>query len=284
MSEEIPINHAQFLLAMACFLIKSFDLDYNDGARAADLLGVPTDEGGFSRGDFQQHTPKDRSRRDDDEDEDAEPKHKKPRVVKKKGTKKKAASVALAIPQLPQLPDIKHQLTLATTLGRERRGKVIGTEWYGIPVAVKMVYTDGDDRQYARKVFHSEVEAYRMAGSAGLWGRAVPEPLFLADTDSVCALGIAKGVPMPLDPVEWSREDLEQAKESILLLQQSGITLTDIKPANFVKLTDKGTKGNGEETIERVVAIDLECFWKDADGVELPPWFWKQDTPSLVMA
>jgi hypothetical protein len=88
---------------------------------------------------------------------------------------------------------------------------------------------------------------------------------------------MVKGMPMPLDPTEWTQKDLQQAKESVLLLHhQSCITLTDIKPANFVKLTEKGTNirnGNREEnTIERVVAIDLEGFLMDADGVEIPPW------------
>lgn len=72
---------------------------------------------------------------------------------------------------------------------------------------------------------------------------------------------------MTLDTLEWAEEDLEHAKESVLLLHQSGITLTDIKHANSVKLTDSN-KTNGN--VERVVAIDLEGFSRDDIDVELP--------------
>jgi hypothetical protein len=93
---------------------------------------------------------------------------------------------------------------------------------------------------------------------------------------------MVQGMSMPLDPLEWTVNDLQQAKESVLLLHQSGITLTDIKPANFVKLTGSGTNGNMEETVKRVVAIDLEGFWKDASDVELPGWLLRQETPLPV--
>lgn len=189
----------------------------------------------------------------------------------------------MAIPQMSQLPVLEEESVMAATLGRERRGKVIGTRWHGISAAVKIVYMDGDDRKYAQDLFRMEVEAYKVAGASGLWGKAVPCPLFIVNSDSLCAIGMVAGVSMPLDPVEWTATDLEQAMESVLLLHQAGVTLTDIKPANFVRLLQgcNGSEGNAEEIMmERVVAIDLEGFWGDASEVELQRWL--SGTPPLV--
>jgi hypothetical protein len=79
------------------------------------------------------------------------------------------------------------------------------------------------------------------------------------------------GVSMPLDPLKWTSTDLQEAKESVLLLHQAGVTLTDIKPANFVKLTGCETN-NTEDRVKRVVAIDLEDFCRDDSALELPLW------------
>jgi len=83
---------------------------------------------------------------------------------------------------------------------------------------------------------------------------------------------------MPQDTSEWKAEELEQAKESILLLSEAGVGLRDIKPANFVKLTDQSSAKRG-----RVVAIDLECYFQDTNAVELPLWL-TQGCSSLISA
>ena len=90
---------------------------------------------------------------------------------------------------------------------------------------------------------------------------------------------------MPLDPLECSATDLQQASKSVLLLFQAGITLADIKPANFVQLRqscDDADENKEETMLKRVVAIDLEGFSKDASEVELPLWLLGQGTPSLI--
>jgi hypothetical protein len=51
-------------------------------------------------------------------------------------------------------------------------------------------------------MLRSEVEAYKLAGAAGLWGRAVPQPLFVACDDTVCTLRTTASTPMPLDPLD----------------------------------------------------------------------------------
>mmetsp|Transcript_8479 Transcript_8479/g.15369 ORF Transcript_8479/g.15369 Transcript_8479/m.15369 type:complete len:325 (-) Transcript_8479:123-1097(-) len=274
-TEELEIDHPNYLRVMASFLVKSFAIPDGERRRAASLLGVASSSGGFTRGPTQKHTPKGKYRGD-----------KKPAAnsdnTNTTNVAATALSVAMTLPQLSQVPDFKEGSIIAATLGRERQGRVIGTEWHGISAAVKIVCIDGNDGHYAHEVFRSEVEAYRLAGAAGLWGKAVPGPLFVAETDKVCALGMVAGVPMPLEPQEWTGNDLQQAKESVFLLHQSKITLSDIKPANFVKLSGSGMNGNILETVTRVVAIDLECFLKNASDVELPPWLLREGSPSLI--
>ena len=90
---------------------------------------------------------------------------------------------------------------------------------------------------------------------------------------------------MTLNPLEWTTTDLQQANESVLLLHQAGITLTDIKPANFVQLLqncDDADGNTGGTMMKRVGAIDLEAFWKNDSEVELPLWLLSQGTPSLI--
>lgn len=276
-TEEFCIDHPNFLRVLASFLVQSFAIDLKDGVEAANLLGIASDHSGFCHGPTQQQKhalPKDKVITDPS-----------------KGLARGNTAFAMAIPQMSQLPNLKEESIIATTLGRQRRGKVIGTHWHGISAAVKIIYMDDSndgDRQYAQDLFRTEVEAYRVAGASGLWGIAVPAPLFVVNSGSLCAIGMVAGVPMPLDPLEWTTTDLQQAKESLLLLHhQAGITLTDIKPANFVQLQqqscDDDADGNAEETMmKQVVAIDLEGFWKDASEVELPLWLLGQGTPSLI--
>lgn len=278
-TEELFVDHPSFLRIMASFLVSSFAIDGGDSIRAASLLVVKSEEGGFSDGGTQKHTPTTQFQGQGPLDTKPAGRSSSGNTKGKEGVPQADIAVALGIPQLSHVPDFKESSMLATALGRERRGKVIGTTWNCVPAAVKLVYMDGNDQRYTRDLFHSEVEAYRIAGTARLWGKAVPGPLFTVETDSVCALGMVAGISMPLDPLEWTEEDLQQAKESVLLLLQSGITLTDIKPANFVKLTDSN-KANGN--VKRVVAIDLEGFSRDDIDVELPPWLLREGTPVLI--
>mmetsp|Transcript_24158 Transcript_24158/g.66948 ORF Transcript_24158/g.66948 Transcript_24158/m.66948 type:complete len:536 (+) Transcript_24158:120-1727(+) len=279
-TEELFVDHPNFLRIMASFLVESFLINRDQGDAASRFLKVPSEDGGFSRGSTQKHTPK-ASRQDEDGDEDKK-QPAKPAGSTKKRKKKSKSAVEATIPRVIKLPDFKVESALATTLGRERKGRVIGTKWTGIPVAVKIVNTDGEDREYARNLFHTEVEAYEIAGAHGLWGESVPRPLFVVETDTLCALGMVQGMSMPLDPCMWTAQDLQQGKEAVLRLHESGITVTDIKPANFVKLVGSGTSGNMEVTGNRVVAIDLEGFWKEAEDIELPIWLLRQDTPMLT--
>eukprot|EP00978_Attheya_sp_CCMP212_P006978 scaffold16306_cov45-Attheya_sp.AAC.1 len=212
---------------MASFLVKSFAIAEDDRRRAVSLLGVESSAGGFISGPTQKQRAEDIYEGDNK------------LVANSDNTNTMsvaaiAPSVAMALPQLSQVPDFKEGSIIAATLGREHQCRVIGMERH--------------------------VEAYRLAGAAGLWGKAVPGLLFVAENDKVCALGMVAGVPMPLEPQEWTGNDLQQAKESVWLLHQSNITLTDMKPANFVKLSGSGMNGNILETATWVVAIDLECF------------------------
>jgi hypothetical protein len=176
-TEQLPIDHQHFLRVMASFLVESFDIDEDAGAAAAELLGLPSSDGGFCKGGIHhKHTPppKDGPREDDKKKSATSSSSSSSHGATTRGSKGEQganASIALPMLKLLEVPSFKLQTVLSATLGRERRGKVLGTEWHGVPIAVKMVHTDdGMDGKYARDLFHSEVEAYRMAGSTGLWG------------------------------------------------------------------------------------------------------------------
>ena len=152
-TEELFIGHPNFLRVLASFLVQSFAIDFEQGVEAANLLGVTSDDGGLCHGPTQKHEPRDKI----------------PRVVRgskgipggKKGQDVAETAFAMAIPQMSQLPGLKEESIIATTLGRQRRGKVIGTQWHGISAAVKIIYMDSNDdyRQYAQDLFRMEVEA-----------------------------------------------------------------------------------------------------------------------------
>lgn len=56
-TEEMFIDHPDFLRVVASFLGAAFKINYVEGAAAAQLLGVTSDEGGFQRGLTQKHAP-----------------------------------------------------------------------------------------------------------------------------------------------------------------------------------------------------------------------------------
>jgi hypothetical protein len=74
---------------------------------------------------------------------------------------------------------------------------VVGTEWYGVSAVVTFAWNETnslEEQSHERYLFESEVEAYEIAGRAGLWGVAVP---FAAMDASACALCLTAGNPMP---------------------------------------------------------------------------------------
>ena len=70
---------------------------------------------------------------------------------------------------------------LTDTLGREKTGTVVATEWYGVSAVVKAFARNETNflevPSHERYLFKSEVEAYEIAGGADLWGVADPKPL-----------------------------------------------------------------------------------------------------------
>jgi hypothetical protein len=84
------------------------------------------------------------------------------------------------------MPPLKHDSVLASSLGREREGNVVAVDWFRNPSMLKIVRleTAAAERQQTMETFQSELEAYEIAGRAGLWGIAVPKPYFCAKDDT----------------------------------------------------------------------------------------------------
>jgi hypothetical protein len=166
---------------------------------------------------------------------------------------------------------------LTRTLGRERNGEVVFINWNNMDVAVKIVRIARDDKgQEDMRAFDSEVEAYKIAGRDGLWGVAVPEPLFVASKDeammSMRAIGTKVGRSLP-HVKQWSPKQFSQARDAITRLYQADVRDADVHPRNVIAI--EGLEG------ESVVAIDLE-FSLDDGRLNLPPWIWGEKIERVV--
>jgi tRNA A-37 threonylcarbamoyl transferase component Bud32 len=144
-------------------------------------------------------------------------------------------------------------------------------------VAVKVVRIARDEKgQEDMRAFDSEVEAYKIAGRAGLWGVAVPEPLFVASKDeammSMRAIGTKVGRSLP-HVKHWSPKQFSQARVAITRLYQTEVRHADVHPRNFIAI--EGLEG------ESVAAIDLE-FYLDDRKLNLPPWIWAEKLGRVV--
>lgn len=128
--------------------------------------------------------------------------------------------MASIVCRLPFIPPFKVTKVLADSLGREKIGHVVATDWHGISAVVKIVDAAKNQNQQARRIFESEVAAYDLAGRAGLWDVAVPRPLFVATDDTQCTLCLVAGHSMPLDVNEWTDDEILLARESTQLLFQ----------------------------------------------------------------
>jgi hypothetical protein len=239
-----------------------------NGVRVAQLLTTPSSKGGLAEGDPQVYEPSPKGQS-------------KPNTSSKTTAATTPFNLASStlINRFSVVPDFKATTPLTNTLGREKVGRVVATEWYGVSAVVKTFArneTNGlKEQSHERHLFESEVEAYEIAGRAGLWGVAVPKPLFAAMDASACALCLTAGNPMPLDPEEWSCSDLRQALKNVRLLLEAGIELSDIKPANFISMVGASSSNDGGEDT-RVMAIDLEDSFLVVSGesqqFELPRW------------
>jgi hypothetical protein len=279
MTEAIMIDDEHFLRVLFNFILQTKpEAGPINGVRVAQLLTTPSSKGGLTKGDPQvyQPSPKGQSKSNNSSKTTAAT------------TPFNLASSTL-INRFSVIPDFKATTTLTNTLGREKVGRVVATEWYGVSAVVKTFArneTNGlEERSHERHLFESEVEAYEIAGRAGLWGVAVPKPLFAAMDASVCALCLTAGNPMPLDPEEWSCSDLRQALKNVRLLLEAGIELSDIKPANFISMVGvSSSNGGGEDT--RVMAIDLEDSFLVVGGesqdFELPRWMLRGSSSRTV--
>merc|ERR1712032_824903 len=101
------------------------------------------------------------------------------------------------------------------------------------------------------------------------------------------ALGLSAGNPMPLDPNEWCCSDFRQALESVCLLLDAGIVLSDIKPANFISIERTTSSDNDRGGDTRVMAIDLEDSLPgvgdgESQHFELPDWILRGSSGRLV--
>jgi hypothetical protein len=273
MTEAIMIDDEHFLRVLFNFILQTKpEAGPINGVRVAQLLTTPSSKGGLTKGDPQvyQPSPKGQSKSNNSSKTTAAT------------TPFNLASSTL-INRFSVIPDFKATTTLTNTLGREKVGRVVATEWYGVSAVVKTFArneTNGlEERSHERHLFESEVEAYEIAGRAGLWGVAVPKPLFAAMDASVCALCLTAGNPMPLDPEEWSCSDLRQALKNVRLLLEAGIELSDIKPANFISMVGVSNSNDGGEDT-RVMAIDLEDSFLVVGGesqhFELPRWMLRE--------
>jgi hypothetical protein len=159
--------------------------------------------------------------------------------------RQKTAAASLDLPIL-NFWDLK----FGERLGSGRNGSVFKVCWGGNSAAVKQfdVGRDGDEN------FDKEVCAY--ARTRSVWGKLVPEPLFLSESPSggVKFLGLQPG--RPLNDEECENDDLFcQQWQSVLatLENEFGIQHNDARGNAIVIET------NGEE---RLVAIDFED-WED---------------------
>lgn len=278
LTDAIKIDDPEFLRVMYNFILQTKESRVMDmGLTAAELLRTPSSSGGLTRGESQDNKPQTRNRSPSTK---LSPRSSGGGVVPFPGAKMSM------ICRFPCLPRLNETCVIADTLGRNREGRVAETKWNGVSAALKVVRLGNDEHEetYVRRVFEGEVKAYEMAGLAGLWGLAVPQPFFVATDDKYCALCLALGDPMPTDSDQWSRSELIQAAESVRLLYEAGIELSDIKPANFIRIPKQeiGASQNTEE--QRVVAIDLEESFleAEAESLELPEWMFQEAEANTV--
>lgn len=259
-TQAVMITHPHFLRMMASFLRDGQKSYIDNGIRSSTLLSVPSGGGGFTKGKAQDISKSSRSK---NSTAGGTPSSNRGTPT----TRFSFGSAASLISVFTKMPPLQYKSVLASSLGRDREGRVIAVDWFGNQSALKMAELEtvtAAVRQRTIATFQSEFEAYEIAGRAGLWGIAVPKPLFYVKGDTLLALCTEEGSPMPSDPNDWSKECLTQAFESVQMLHNVNISLTDIKPANFVRIPI----GDGN----RVVSIDLECFAADCNELELPDW------------
>ena len=273
-SSAVHVNDPNYLRILAGFMVESHAFRTGAGYQQRWMSEIVSSigtggEGLFLRGDQQAYIPT-------------------PRSEESSGRASGSDVTRLPVNRRRSLPMIdwdeieplirSPSQVLSKALGRERDGQVVKVTWNDIDVAVKVVHITKDENgRKDMQAFDSEVEAYRIAGGAGLWGVAVAEPVFISSKEearrSIMAIGTKAGRLLP-HVSRWSPRQLSQARDAVVRLYQAGVRHTDVHPRNFVAIDGP----TGETT---VAAIDLE-FSLDHGKPNLPPWIWGQKKRGIV--
>ena len=265
-SRAFMVNGANFLRRLAAFVIESKKIQEDEalhsalaGRVSAALKGGPP----FCEGEEQRYIPTPRR--------------------SPGGRSNSSSSLTHSLDAVPwsELEEaLDHPVrVLATTLGRERCGRVVVIAWKGIEVAVKVVnIEEGERGRQDDEAFRTEVEAYRRAGAAGLWGVAVPKPFFYSthdgdDKTGMRALGMEVGGNLP-HLNSWTPVMFSQARDCVMRLYQAGVTHSDVQARNFVGL-------HHHSGGKLVAAIDLEYSLLDGTPM-LPDWIWGRQPIGFV--
>jgi hypothetical protein len=147
------------------------------------------------------------------------------------------------------------EFTILRPLGYGRNGTVFLAEWQGQKVALKQF-----DTVKSKGAFESELQAYQAVRPA--WGRLVPTPLFV----SVSWSGITRFLALQLGRRPTANDDLSQWRKVFRRLEQEFRLRHNDDcdyERNMIFIPAPAPHGEeeieeGEEELERLVAIDLE--------------------------
>eukprot|EP00978_Attheya_sp_CCMP212_P003921 scaffold8363_cov58-Attheya_sp.AAC.2 len=274
-SHAFMLDDPTFLRRLAGFMVESKKVQENEALSRSLAMGVHNSlQGTFCEGSEQKYVPSPRgsgsgSRRSGESHSMPPPASTPP----ESGSPPKSAQDCnidiMPWQELEETLDTPLRV-LTTTLGRERAGRVVVIPWKGRDVVVKVLSIEKGEKGHEDiQAFTTEVEAYRVAGAAGLWGVAVPRPMFIATRDGgdepgMRALGMEEGHELP-HVSGWSPLMFSQARDCVMRLYQAGVRHLDVHARNFVMLHHP--PGNS------VATIDLEYFLAEGKPM-LPEWIW----------